>query len=334
MGLAGAGFGAVVNAAIEAGGKLFELSQKLHVSTESLSALHFAANQLESSAGAVDAAIAKMAVTLGKAAQGSDQAVIAFNNLGIDFNKLLALPVDQQFLAIVDALNKMQDSSERAATAQAIFGKGSRELSALLAAGTDKIIEMGQEAARTGAIITSDMVTALDDAGDSINAFSASWEALKMQLVATGAPVITFVMNEITGVISRARAAWFALEYAMTTGIQLIVMALDQLQAAWNAVVPKAMELDRQPAEQLIDSLTKKRQEIANKGLTLAGFRSADNPLARSGSNVGGHVTTKAEQKAADKTAKEAAKAAERTAKATEKLANERPVRLVVAGVR
>ncbi len=94
--------------------------------------------------------------------------------------------------------NKIIAPAERAAAAQGIFGKGAKELSALIEAGTAAIIEQGDAAAATGAIISTDTAAALDEAGDALKAFSDSWAALKLQMVGAFVPALAWTMNALS----------------------------------------------------------------------------------------------------------------------------------------
>jgi hypothetical protein len=242
VGLAATGFAAVIKGAIDAGGAIFDMSQKLKISTEALGALHFAATQLGASAGAVDNALAKMNITMGNAIGGSKAAIQAFQMLGLEANVLAGIPVEQQFLAIVDAINRLPTAAQKASAAQAIFGRRAKELSALISAGTSEIIKFGDEAQRTGAILTNEQAAALDDAGDSMAAFSASWQGMTQQLVATFAPAITFAMKGITETIKFLHTVWNTLQFAILGGLAAIEYAMLNMVKVVNALLPKFLE--------------------------------------------------------------------------------------------
>lgn len=241
-GLAATGFAAVIKGAIDAGGALFDMSQKLKISTEALTALHFAATQLGASAGAVDSAISKMNVTLGKAIGGSAMAQAAFQQLGINWDELVNIPVDQQFLAVVDAINKIPTAAGQASAAQAIFGKGAKELAGLIAAGTDEIIKFGDEAARTGAILSTEQAAALDDASDRMAAFSAQWQSMTQQLVATFAPAITIAMKGITESIKFLHSVVNTFQVLFLGGLAAIEYSLYGIIKVMNILLPKFLE--------------------------------------------------------------------------------------------
>lgn len=301
-GLAVAGLGMIVNSAIEAGGKLQELTAKLKISSEALTALHYAAGQLESSAEAVDTAIAKMSINLGKAAQGSTGAIDAFNRLGIDFQKVLALPVEQQFLAIIDAIRQIPDHAQQAAAAVAIFGKGAVAIQPLINAGSEAIAQMGAEAASNGVIIGTDTVEALDNAGDSINSFWASWEALKVQAVGTFGPAISGVMWVFTEAIKIARLAWYDLQYAIVTGAKLLAEAINGVMRVWNMLVPAVAEFDMQQEGTLAETLGQ-QQAILQKKMDVISGAESTNPLTKSAANVSGTAATSKDTAAAMKQA-------------------------------
>ena len=317
VGFAGYALASITTAAIEAGGALYEMTQKLHISAEALSTLHYAADQLESSSAAVDAALAFMTKNLGKAAQGAEPAIEAFNRLNINFEKLQGLSVDQQFMTIVDALNKIKDPAERAAAAQGIFGKGAKELSALIEAGTASIVEMGNQAAATGAIISTDTAAALDEAGDAIKAFSDSWAALKLQMVGAFAPALTWTMNAISEAMKFGRAAWYAFEVVVSAGLESILVAMQKALQLWNILAPSFAEVDLEGAASAVDSMAGVSKGYLEKMRGV--YEPGDNPLARSAANVSGHVTTQAEEKAQAKVESEAAKKQAKDKKEEEK---------------
>lgn len=323
-----AGLAAIASEAIEAGGKIQELTAKLRVSSEALTALHYAADQMESSAAAVDAGISKMSITLGKAVQGGDDAQAAFARLGLDWNKLARLDVEKQFLAVIDALHRIPNAAEQAAAAQAIFGKGAKELSALIAAGSEKIVEYGQKAAEVGAVVSSDTVAALDDAGDAINSFSASWAALKMQLVGTFAPAITIAIDAITSQIKVLKTVWYSLQLAIVTGCEMIGRYILGLERMFNSIAPKFAQINTQADQQAVESFARSRGELTDKISTVWG--GSGNPLDNSQANsVHGSVQTDKEKQAMSKQAAKDKKVEEKKIAENTKITNEQLKQLV-----
>lgn len=273
------GFGAMISKALEAGSALHDFSQKANISTEAVSALDYAAKQLGGTTEGMHNALQFMSRTLGQAAQGSNSAAEAFSRLGLEWRELLNIPAEQQFLKIVDAINQLPTAAEKASAAQAIFGRGAKDLQGVIQAGTAEIIKMGDEAARTGQIIGSDQAAALDAASDAATSFKDSWSALWTQAVAVFAPVLSVVFFALEESLKAIRAAWYAVQYAIVGGIELIIRALQQLANAANYVLPSFAEFSMENFNANIDALAGQRAELSGKIQTIAG-NGGGNPLS------------------------------------------------------
>ncbi len=325
------GLASIVTGAIEAGAALYEMTQKLHVSAEALSALHFAAEQLESSAGAVDNALMFMTKTLGKAAQGAEPAIAAFNRLELDFAKLQALSVDKQFLSIVDALHKIPDPAERAAASQAIFGRGSKELAALISAGTDEIIKQGEEASKTGNILSTQTVSALDDVDDAMKRLTGSWNDAKATLVADFGPAIIGFGDLVYFLGRGLKQTALIIQTIWTGALKAAADALYYLGEAWNEVAPQILAMDTGRFSAISEDLGKMKTDLADK--MSGNVKAIDNPLSRGG-DASGRVQTAKEAKAEQKeTAKNTKKANDQLQELINQGKNRGPV-LKLAGVR
>lgn len=267
-GLVSYGFASLVSTALEAGGALYDLSLKLHISTEAIGALDYAVQQIGGSTDAMHGALTRLTRKLGEANAGAAAARQAFAAIGLEYQNLMQMPIEQQFIAVIDALHKLPTAEQQAAAGTAIFGKSFAELNAIVAAGGDEIRKYGLEAAQTGALISSENAQALDDAADAVSAFSAQWEALKTNMVATFAPAITGVMYVITNAIGAMRAVWYATQGAIIAGMGLLTNGLIKIAEVWNAVAPESMQADLTGLKTTLDSFNKaydeKNQQIKN----------------------------------------------------------------------
>lgn len=269
IGLGVAGFAAVVKGAIDAGGALFDLSQKLNISTEALGALHFAASQLGSSGERVDVALQFMTKTLGQAALGSDKAIGSFNQLGLNFNELLKLPVEQQFLAIVDALHKIPDRAIQAAAGTAIFGKGMKDLTAMVAAGTGEIIKFSDEAAAAGILVGSETAEKMDEASDAISKLINMWGSLKIALVGDYAEEITTAVDMIGGAILGLRVAFITMQVGVVFAMEIVARSIVGVLDLMNLLLPKFAEINTQKGQSFVETLASKRAELSNRAIDL-----------------------------------------------------------------
>ncbi len=263
--LAVAGFGAIVKSALDAGGALFDLSAKLNISTEALTALNYAASQLGVKTESVHSSLTRLTRKLGEAQAGSAGAQQAFANLGVNYEQLLGLPIEQQFISIVDSLHKLPGVEERAAAASAIFGRSAAELNGFITAGADEMVRFGDEAARMGLIVSGEAAAALDSASDSLSKFEQMWAATKMNVVADYAPSIQAAVEFLGSVFNGLRISFLSASAAIMGVIEASAYAIKGFLDGINTLLPKAAEINSQLFGEIADSFGRTRQDLISK---------------------------------------------------------------------
>jgi hypothetical protein len=133
------------------------LAGKLGITTEALTKLEYAAKLSDVSQQALEGGLKKLSVTLTNAQDPASKAAQALRAIGLSASELIALPADQQLGRIGDALNTVENASQRAALAQKIFGKAGVDLLPVLAEGSAGIRQLGDEAQRLGVVISGDL---------------------------------------------------------------------------------------------------------------------------------------------------------------------------------
>lgn len=154
---AAAGAAVFVKSAIDQADAAGILAGKLGITTEALTKLEYAAKLSDVSQSALEGSLKKLSVTLTNAQDPASKAAQAFNAIGLSARDLIALPADQQLGRIGDALNNVENQSQRAALAQKIFGRSGIELLPILAEGSAGIRALGEEAERFGVVISGDL---------------------------------------------------------------------------------------------------------------------------------------------------------------------------------
>jgi len=169
MSVSAAKWGAATAAAAATGAALFVksaidqadaaniLAGKLGITTEALTRLEYAAKLSDVSQQALEGGLKKLSVTLTNAQDPASKAAQALSAIGLSASELIALPADQQLGRIGDALNTVENASQRAALAQKIFGKAGVDLLPVLAEGSAGIRQLGDEAQRLGVVISGDL---------------------------------------------------------------------------------------------------------------------------------------------------------------------------------
>lgn len=184
----------------ELGSSLHDMATKTGVSTETLSALKYAAEQSGASMGTLN---------------------VAFKNLqkaGIDPN---------QFFAVADSIRAIQDPTERAQKALAMFGKKGTELLPMIM----ELPQLRAEFEKLGGTVTTEMANKADALGDSWGKLKVAMGAVANHIAAAIAPAITS-LNEYVAANGKAIADWIDGHSSLVKSIGLVMLALPPLTAA------------------------------------------------------------------------------------------------------
>lgn len=143
-------------------GNLSDLSDKTGISTTGLQKLDLAFGKSGISLDTVTTNVTKLAKSL---IDGDKSAVGAMSKLGLSVESLKKLAPEQQFIAVADAIGKVQNPTEKAHAAMTIFGRGGAEL---LAGLTGDLSAATEEFERLGLVMSEETIAAADDFGDQI----------------------------------------------------------------------------------------------------------------------------------------------------------------------
>lgn len=181
---AGAVAASMVKSAIDSAEATGILAGKLGITTEALSKLQYAAKLSDVSQASLETGMKKLARTLTDAASGSAAATKAFDALGLSAEEIINLPADEQLGRIADALNAVENASQRAALAQKIFGRGGVDMLPLLAEGQKGIAALSAEAERMGVVISEDMAKKSQQFNDSVDRLKAAVSGIGLEMAA------------------------------------------------------------------------------------------------------------------------------------------------------
>ena len=105
-----------------------QLAESLGVTYGELRTLQVAADLSGASSEQLAAAFTRAQVTIARAAGKSAEAKAALTDLGLSVEELTKLSATQQFSAIAEAINRIQNPAKQAAAAVAIFGRSGAQL--------------------------------------------------------------------------------------------------------------------------------------------------------------------------------------------------------------
>lgn len=251
------------------------LSQKLGITTEALTKLQYAAQLSDVSQQALEGGLRKLATTLTTAQDPASKAAKALLDIGLSARELIAIPADQQLGRIGDALNNVQNQSQRAALAQEIFGKAGQQLLPILAEGTAGIKNFGDEAERAGVVIDSAFAARAGVFNDNLDRIKSAASGLGLNIAEELLPRLTELQERILALAS---------DPEVTRGLAdlfsgIVTLALDAAEALGKTVTAfrefdAAVTFERESAsvQELgvqLDELAAKRAQLADRSQPL-----------------------------------------------------------------
>jgi hypothetical protein len=150
-----------------------KVSKRIGITAEQYQKLTFAARRAGASNETIEKSFRKMQSTIFDAQQGLTTATDALDALGITQEELIGKSPAEQFDIMASALNNVEDSTEKAALAQDVFGRSGTQLIPML----DDYKALGDEAERTGRIMSNEAVAAAESYKDSIEDLSTTMKA-------------------------------------------------------------------------------------------------------------------------------------------------------------
>lgn len=114
--------------ALDFGGQLADQSAQTGVAVDKLMELQFAFELAGMAANDVQPAIAKLQRNVAEAATGSAQAAEKFAIMGLNLDDISGIAADEQLMKVGNAINKIENPTQRAAMAMEIFGKSGGKL--------------------------------------------------------------------------------------------------------------------------------------------------------------------------------------------------------------
>jgi hypothetical protein len=190
-----AGFGALIKSSINAGDELAKTADKLGVTTTALSGLRHAAELTGVSTGTMDMAMQRFTRRAAEAAQGTGEAKGALQELGINAEDLINLPLDQQMSVVADSMAGVQKQSDKVRLAMKLFDSEGVALVNTLGGGSAALEKMTSEAEQLGITLSRTDTAQMEAANDSLTRLKAVFTGLTNQLSVAFAPIITFVAD-------------------------------------------------------------------------------------------------------------------------------------------
>lgn len=196
--LGGAGLSVLTHRSMEAMDKVSKLSDRLAISTQSLTAFQHAAELTGAGSEAMTKGLEKMIRNIGEAATGNKTAQESFADLGLSVKDLITMSPDRQFATIADAMNKVENSAVRNKMAIDIFGKSGQGLLNTLALGSKGLADIQVEAEKLGIAFNRVDGAKIEMANDALTRSGRVFTGIGNQIAVGIAPYIKYAADKFT----------------------------------------------------------------------------------------------------------------------------------------
>lgn len=195
-GLLAAGFVKLGRDALRAVDNMAKLSRRTGVAIENLQGLELAASQAGVSMDLFRRGLGRMIANIGMAAQGTGEAVLGFEAMGIAVDELAKKSADEQIKDISEALSKMTNATERTTAAYRVFGRTSLDMLNLLVMGREQFDRFQREAEELGLTFNSFEAERIEDTVDALDKMKRVFAGIRDQIAIGLAPLMTHLVDQ------------------------------------------------------------------------------------------------------------------------------------------
>ena len=258
---AGDAFADAAGEVAEYGDNIDKMSQRLGLSYEGFQKWDYILGQSGVDIDSMQTGLKTLTNQLDDARNGSADAQARFEALGLSLEDISNMSREEVFESVISGFQQMEDSTERAALANDLFGKSGQNLTPLFNQSVESTQALAQAAEDLGLIMSDDAVKASADYQDALDTMQRSMAGLKNNMMGNFLPGITSVMDGLTELFTGDGDSGVA---KITAGIDTIV---EQMTANFPKILEVGMSIVQSLAQAIMDNLP----ALADAALQLVG---------------------------------------------------------------
>lgn len=200
---AGAAIGALVVNFVNAGSEIDDNAQKLGISTEAYQYWSLVLQRAGTDASQLSVAIRNMTTFTENLATGQADALLTLQKLGIGYEEFMAMDTEEQFYTLVDALQGVENQTDKVQIAQEIFGsRVYQELLPLLNMEQGSLEDLRSEFESLGLIMSDDTVKSIAAVGDKLDNLGNLIKTTGLVIAADFLPEINTILDAFTALVT------------------------------------------------------------------------------------------------------------------------------------
>jgi hypothetical protein len=207
------------------GDQLQKTNLRIGASTEALSQYNYVASLSGVEFNQLTTAWQRQTRRIAEAAAGTGVAVAALDRLNLSAQELNQLAPEDQFERIAEAMQGVENSSERVRLAQQLWDSEGVKLVQIVNSGTDAIAAMRAEADALGLTISQDTANAMASYNDEVDRLKFAAQGVSQTLLSELVPAITAGLQNVNAFIQEVGGAEVVVGH-LTDGAQVLAALL------------------------------------------------------------------------------------------------------------
>lgn len=188
---------------IDSAGEIDDNAQQLGMSTEQYQAWAFAMEKAGTDASTLQTVMREMSTFTQELAEGNGDALLTLEKLGIGYDEFMQMDNAGQLETLVTALQGVEDSTDKAALAQELFGnRAYQKLMPLLNEEQGSFEQLNEELKENGLIVSDDLIQAGALLGDKIQFLTGTVKAWAMSMAADLFPQLSAFIDALQAMIN------------------------------------------------------------------------------------------------------------------------------------
>ena len=236
----------------EYGDEVDKMSQKLGMSTDAYQEWDYVLKLAGTDMSSMSTGMKTLTNKIDDAKNGSKSAQAMFEKLGISMDDLADMSREDAFGAVVESMQGMADSTERAALANDLFGKSGQELTPLFNQTNELTKEQIANAERLGMVMDEESVKAAAAFKDSLTTAQGALNGFKNNLAGSFLPSVTKAMDGFTEILAGNTEE----------GLELINEGVNDFIEQMNEVLPTFIEIAGNIIVNLITGIAENLPEL------------------------------------------------------------------------
>lgn len=235
----------------EAADEIDKMSQKLGLSRETYQEWDYILSQAGVDINSMQTGMKTLTNKLDDAKNGSEKAGQMFTQLGLSMSDLQTMSREDIFEATIKGLQGMEDTTERAALANDLFGKSGQNLIPLFNESAEATEMLKKQAHELGMVMSDDAVQSGVELHDTIDTVKRTFEGLVRSLGTSVIPIVNQLLQYVIDNMPKIQAMFeriapifdSLMKNLLPPLIQLVETLLPVLMDVLEPIIPVVAEL-------------------------------------------------------------------------------------------